>query len=119
MIDAEDLKRHFGADRGEACRKEWQAKALNAVETERLNARLVQDWDRIRTALGHVMRPVALLERALAMMGAPRKVADLGWPTDLYRTALIRARQTRNRYTALDFAGDGGMLEDFAAQEAF
>jgi glycerol-1-phosphate dehydrogenase [NAD(P)+] len=63
------------------------------------------------------MRPVESLERALAAMGAPRRFADLGWSAGLYRTALVRARQTRDRYTALDLAGDAGLLEAFAARE--
>jgi glycerol-1-phosphate dehydrogenase [NAD(P)+] len=113
-----DLKRHFGAERGEACRKEWESKALDAAKAEVLSARLPQDWDRIRARLGGVMRPVAALERALLVTGAPRRALDLGWPAELYRTALIRARQTRNRYTALDLAGDAGVLEGFATQEA-
>jgi len=113
-----DLKRHFGAERGEACRMEWAAKALDAAKAEALSARLAKDWDRIRARLQGVMRPVAALERALTVTGAPRRPADLGWPTGLYRNALVRARQTRNRYTALDLAGDAGLLESFAAQEA-
>jgi glycerol-1-phosphate dehydrogenase [NAD(P)+] len=113
-----DLKRHFGAERGEACRKEWEGKALDTAKAELFSARLAQDWDRIRARLGSVMRPVAALERALTVTGAPRRAADLGWPAELYRTALIRARQTRNRYTALDLAGDAGALEAFAALES-
>jgi len=116
-IAPDDLRRHFGAERGEACRKEWAAKALDAAKAEVLSAKLAQDWDRIRVRLQGLMRPVAALERALTVTGAPRRPADLGWPADLYRTALLRARQTRNRYTALDLAGDAGLLEDFAAQE--
>ncbi|QEX24878.1 3-dehydroquinate synthase [Hypericibacter adhaerens] len=113
-----DLKRHFGAGRGEACRKEWAGKALDAPRAELLTARLAQDWGRLRTRLAAVMRPVALLERALEATGAPRRASELGWPGALYRTALIRARQTRNRYTALDLAGDAGLLEGFAIEEA-
>jgi len=97
---------------------EWAAKALDAAKAEALSARLAKDWDRIRARLQGVMRPVAALERALTVTGAPRRPADLGWPTGLYRNALVRARQTRNRYTALDLAGDAGLLESFAAQEA-
>jgi glycerol-1-phosphate dehydrogenase [NAD(P)+] len=113
-----DLTRHFGAERGEACRREWAAKALDAAKAEALSARLAKDWDRIRARLQSVMRPVAALERALTVTGAPRRPSDLGWPGDLYRTALVRARQTRSRYTALDLAGDARLLESFAAQEA-
>ncbi len=117
-IAAGDLKRHFGAERGEACRREWNGKALNATKAELLTARLAQDWDRIRARLQSVMRPVLALERALVVTGAPRRPFDLGWSAVLYRTALIRARQTRNRYTALDLAGDAGLLEEFATRES-
>jgi glycerol-1-phosphate dehydrogenase [NAD(P)+] len=118
LIDPHDLTRHFGGERGDACRREWEAKAIDAAEADALNHRLGQEWTRIRSRIGQVMRPVGVLERALAVTGAPRRPADLGWSGELYRTALIRARQTRNRYTVLDLAGDAGLLDAFAVQEA-
>lgn len=117
-IDAADLARHFGPERGEACRKEWAAKALDAARAEALTGRLAREWDAIRTRLKAVMHPVARLDRVLADAGAPRRPEALGWPAALYRTALVRARQTRNRFTVLDLAGDSGALEPFAEAEA-
>jgi glycerol-1-phosphate dehydrogenase [NAD(P)+] len=43
--------------------------------------------------------------------------AILGWPAPFYRTAVVRARQIRSRYSFLDLAGDAGLLEGFAAGE--
>ena len=67
--------------------------------------------------LAHYLREV---EGDAAGQGAAllRRAFDLGWSAVLYRTALIRARQTRNRYTALDLAGDAGLLEEFATRES-
>lgn len=118
VIDAADLARHFGPERGEACRKEWAAKALDAAKAEALTGRLIREWDAIRARLQAAMRPVARLDRALEDAGAPRTPQALGWPKALYRTALVRARQTRNRFTILDLAGDSGALEPFAAAES-
>jgi glycerol-1-phosphate dehydrogenase [NAD(P)+] len=86
-VDGADLRRHFGPTIGAACEKELAAKTLSAAE----------------------------LEAALAAAGAPRRGAELGWSPAFERTALVRARQIRNRYTFLDLADEAGRLSTFAS----
>ena len=68
--------------------------------------------------IAKVLRPTAELEAALAAAGAPRRGADLGWSPAFERTALVRARQIRNRYTFLDLAEEAGRLGAFASATA-
>jgi glycerol-1-phosphate dehydrogenase [NAD(P)+] len=43
--------------------------------------------------------------------------AQLGLDVEFYREAVCHARETRERYSALDLAADAGLLEAFAAGE--
>jgi glycerol-1-phosphate dehydrogenase [NAD(P)+] len=117
VVDAADIAAHFGADTGAACVRELRAKALAAVEAERLNAHLAEAWPQIHARIAAVRRTTESLRRTLEAAGAPTTAAALGWPAAFYRTAVLRARQIRNRYTFLDLAGDAGLLEGFAAGE--
>jgi len=117
-IDAADIYAHFGGETGAACVTEFAAKALDARAVEALNERIAARWDQMREAIGAVLRPVAVLERALIAAGAPTTAAALGWPAGFYRDAVLRARQIRNRFTFLDLAGDAGMLAGFAQTES-
>jgi glycerol-1-phosphate dehydrogenase [NAD(P)+] len=116
-IDADDILVHFGQQTGAACLREFRAKALSPAEADTLNDRLARDWPAVRRRIRDAGRPSAALARTLAAAGAPTRPADLGWPAEFYRTALLRARQIRNRYTFLDLAGDAGLLDSFVAAE--
>ena len=117
VVDGADLVAHFGLDTGAACAREMAAKALSPAAAAALNDRLAGSWPAIRERLAAVRRPAAELRRVLEAAGAPTRPADLGWPTSFYRTAVMRARQIRSRYSFLDLAGDAGLLEAFAGQE--
>ena len=117
VVDAADLAVHFGAETGAACARELAAKALSPAAAAALNDRLARDWPAIRDRIASVRRSAADLERTLAAAGAPMRPAILGWPAPFYRTAVLRARQIRSRYSFLDLAGDAGLLESFAAGE--
>jgi glycerol-1-phosphate dehydrogenase [NAD(P)+] len=117
VVDAADLAAHFGAETGAACARELAAKALSPAAADALNDRLARDWPAIRDRIAEVNRSAADLQRTLAAAGAPMQPATLGWPTPFYRTAVLRARQIRSRYSFLDLAGDAGMLESFASGE--
>jgi len=117
VVDAADLAAHFGAETGAACARELTAKALSPAAANALNDRLARDWPAIRDRIARVSRSAADLERTLAAAGAPTRPATLGWPAPFYRTAVVRARQIRSRYSFLDLAGDAGLLEGFAAGE--
>jgi glycerol-1-phosphate dehydrogenase [NAD(P)+] len=51
-----------------------------------------------------------ILERA----GAAVAPEALGWQRAFYGEAVRHAREIRNRYTFLDLAADGGVLDRFA-----
>jgi glycerol-1-phosphate dehydrogenase [NAD(P)+] len=116
-VDAADLVAHFGAEIGAACARELAAKALSPAAADALNDRVSRDWPAIRDRIAAVHRSAADLQRTLAAAGAPMQPTTLGWPAPFYRTAVLRARQIRRRYGFLDFAGDAGLLDAFAAGE--
>ncbi len=114
-VDGADLRRHFGAALGKICEKESRAKALDAAAAERLTQKLAAEWPAIAARIGAALRPTHELEMALALAGAPRRGADLGWSPGFERTAILRARQIRSRYGFLDLADEAGLLGPFAA----
>jgi glycerol-1-phosphate dehydrogenase [NAD(P)+] len=118
VVDAADIVAHFGPETGAACLREFAAKALSAADADAVNARLAAGWPAMRDRIAAVRRQTAMLERTLDLAKAPTRPAALGWPAPLYRMAVARARQIRNRYTFLDLAGDAGLLESFAAGSA-
>ena len=109
--DEAAVKSHFGAELGAACWREFAGKRLDETAAERLNARLVARWDKIRARLAAVTRPSAVLEAVLRKAGAPTTPEALGWPATFYREAVRHAREIRDRYTFLDLAGDSGLLD--------
>ncbi|HET9627590.1 MAG TPA: iron-containing alcohol dehydrogenase [Kofleriaceae bacterium] len=105
-IDHGDVIRHFGAERGELCWLELAAKRLDRAAADALNARLAAGWDAIRGELAGVSLGAAAMARVLTAAGAPTTADELGWPRALFTDAIVHAREIRNRYTCLDFAGD-------------
>ncbi|MDH3792881.1 MAG: sn-glycerol-1-phosphate dehydrogenase, partial [Rhodospirillales bacterium] len=91
--------------------REFAGKRLDETAAERLNARLVARWDKIRARLAAVTRPSAVLVAVLRKAGAPTTPEALGWPAAFYREAVRHAREIRDRYTFLDLAGDSGLLD--------
>ncbi len=105
------VKAHFGAALGEACWQAFAGKRLDEDAAAALNARLEEDWGRIRTRLTNVTRPAATLAAVLARAGAPTTPEALGWPPAFYWDAVRHAREIRDRYTFLDLAADSGLFE--------
>lgn len=102
----DDVVRHFGPERGEACWREFAPKRLDQRRADELNARLAAGWDALRARIQAVTLGPARMTEVLAAAGAPLAPADLGWPAPLFDDALLHAREIRNRYTFLDFAAD-------------
>lgn len=102
----DDVLRHFGPERGEACWRELSLKHFDQARTDELNARLAARWDDMRAKLLRVTASAARLTEVLTAAGAPVAPADIGWPDDLFAAAIRHARELRNRYTFLDFAAD-------------
>jgi glycerol-1-phosphate dehydrogenase [NAD(P)+] len=105
-VERDDLIRHFGRERGEACWTELLPKRLDRIAADALNARLATHWDAMRARLRAVTLGSAHMTAALSAAGAPITPADLGWPQPLFDDAITHAREIRNRYTFLDFAAD-------------
>jgi glycerol-1-phosphate dehydrogenase [NAD(P)+] len=104
-VDAQAIRAHFGAA-AEGCLAEFGAKALDAAETERVNALLESTWPAMRAALAAGFQAADSIDRVLARAGAPRRPADIGWSQALLRDAVRWARRIRNRYTCLDLIDD-------------
>lgn len=105
-LDRDDVVRHFGPERGEACWQELAPKRLDRQRADEVNARLAAGWDALRARIQAVTLGSARMTSVLAAAGAPIAPADLGWPQPLFDDALVHAREIRNRYTFLDFAAD-------------
>jgi glycerol-1-phosphate dehydrogenase [NAD(P)+] len=101
-IRRDDVLRHFGSERGEACWQELQGKWIDARRAEALNARLAAGWDAMRARLAAVTLGGAAMTAALVSAGAPTTPEQLGWPRPLFDDALVHAREIRDRYTFLD-----------------
>ena len=99
-----DVVRHFGPVIGDGCWCELELKSFDAAQTEALQARLASRWDAIRTRIGAIHVGAAKLRDLLADAGAPVEPAALGWPVELFESAMQHAREIRNRYTFLDLA---------------
>jgi glycerol-1-phosphate dehydrogenase [NAD(P)+] len=115
-VDEKAVLQHFGADLGSSCWAAFAKKRLDAAGAVALNKKLAGGWKDIQRALAAVSRPVSAIEAALKAAGAPLDCDSIGVPRDFYRRAVLQAREIRDRYTFLDFAGDAGRLAPFAAQ---
>jgi len=110
-VDEAALIEHFGRDLGRSCWREFRKKRVDQGAAIQLNTRLAERWDEIRTRIAATHRPPERLAEILGGAGAPITPEALGWPCDFYREAVQHAREIRNRYTFLDLAADGGMLD--------
>lgn len=113
----DDLAAHFGVELGHSCWQGFSAKSLHADEAAELTARLKRAWPLIRERLDACRLAPETVAQALASAGAPTVPADIGLTENQYRTALLHARQIRDRFTFLDLADDCGLLASFAAMQ--
>jgi glycerol-1-phosphate dehydrogenase [NAD(P)+] len=109
-VDEAAIPAHFGESGGD-CLREFRAKALDAAETERVNALLERHWGTWRGELMAAAASPQALEAALNSCGAPLTPEALGWRPGVYRTAVLWARRIRNRYTCLDLIDDSVGLD--------
>lgn len=105
-----DFAQHFGPALGPACWMEFVQKRLCGDKLDAINARIAENWPRIRSAISRIILPSEALAQVLRRAGAPTAPADLGWSSDFYTLAVQHAREIRNRYTFLDLASDSGAL---------
>jgi glycerol-1-phosphate dehydrogenase [NAD(P)+] len=111
-INVEGMRRRFGP-LAEDCLAVMRAKALDAGRVRVLNARLEEQWPELRRRLQNVALPPGRLEQALAAAGAAVRPEQLGIAPAFYREAVLHAREIRERYSMLDLAADGRLLEAF------
>lgn len=109
-----DLIAHFGEELGHSCWRGFSAKHLDAGQAARLTERLRLGWPQIRDRLRACHLNPQQVESALQAAGAPVKAEDIGLTVDQYRSAVLHARQIRDRFTFLDLADDSGALRGFA-----
>jgi len=105
-VGREDLIRHYGQERGEACWRELSGKHFDRARTDELNARLLARWGEMRARIRAVTLGAVRQRELLTAAGAPTTPAQLGWPESLLGEALAHARELRNRYTFMDLAAD-------------
>jgi glycerol-1-phosphate dehydrogenase [NAD(P)+] len=105
-VRRDDVLRRFGAERGEACWQELEAKSIDTARADELTARLAAAWPAIRDRIRGVTLGHARMAEVLAAAGAPTAPRDLGWADAQLDDAIAHAREIRNRYTFLDLALD-------------
>jgi glycerol-1-phosphate dehydrogenase [NAD(P)+] len=104
--------RHFGPVLGPSCWVEFTRKRLSGERLTEVNARIAERWSMIQAEIGKIALPAEQLAKVLRRAGAPTTPAEIGWSEDFYASAVLHAREIRNRYTFLDLAADSGVLED-------
>lgn len=113
-IPAARLHPVYGAEAAASMIEQTEAKALDGAAAARLNDRLARDWGALCARIRPVMRPAEELEAAMRAAGCQTSAAELGLEPALYRRLVRDARFIRDRWTALDMAGDSGLLDPFA-----
>ena len=114
-IDEAALIGRFGPELGRSCWEEFRHKRVDPGAAIQLNRRLAERWDEIRLRIAAIHRPPQQLRETLERAGAATRPGALAWPREFYRAAVRHAREIRNRYTFLDLAADGGVLERLGA----
>lgn len=109
-LTAGDFAAFYGSPAGATCWQSFVRKMPDAAGLAAANRRLAENWSEIRQAIRAVHRNATQLKSALRRCGAPTRPSDLGLSDDIYRSAVLHAREIRDRYTFLDFAADAGAL---------
>ncbi len=89
--------------------KEYVQKLPRLHQARRLLAD-ADRWDRLREALGAMVRPPERIRDCLAQAGAACRCEHIGCDRDRLRTALTHAHEIRSRFTILDLARLAGVL---------
>ena len=113
-VNEADVMARYGPGLGALCWEQFAPKRLDRAAANALNERLAAEWDGIAARLAEVHLPASVLEEVLRRAGAPTRPEEVGWPAAFYRDAVLHGREIRDRYTALDLAGDAGRLGEVA-----
>jgi glycerol-1-phosphate dehydrogenase [NAD(P)+] len=117
VVDEAAMLKRYGPGIGPRCIDEFRRKALDAAGAAALNAKLNALWPDLRRELRPMLLPVETMRGALAAAGGPTTADELGLDREIWRNALLYAREIRNRWSFLDLAADAGLLEDFVKRE--
>ena len=117
VVDEVSMRQRYHGDVFDICRAELGLKALDASGADAMNAKLADMWPALRQELQAFVVPVETLRQDLSAAGGPTTAQELGLDAAFYREAVLRAREIRRRYSALDLAADAGLLETFVEAE--
>ncbi|MEM9628549.1 MAG: iron-containing alcohol dehydrogenase [Pseudomonadota bacterium] len=112
VLDFPAMANRFGKH-GDSCREAMTRKALKGEGLEKLNTRLADAWPDICQAFKLKALPIERLRTAFDAAGMAVTPEDLGIDPGFYATAVMHARELRDRFTALDLAADAGLLAPF------
>lgn len=106
----------YGEDLGQSCWQEFAQKRIDKSEADRLNHLIERNRSDIQSRIAAISLSPERLESVLRAAGAPTTPEEIHLPAAFYRTALVRCREIRNRFTFLDLAAAAGALEGMAAR---
>ena len=88
----------------------WVKKIPDTATIDRLNARIQDQWDQMRSQIHAITRSTQYIETTLNRAGAKTTLYDLEWKQDQYLQAIRLAPFTRERFTFLDIAAMSDQL---------
>lgn len=116
-ISEREFASRYGEELGLMMFKEASKKALDATAAARINETLSQVWPQLRAELAPMLMDPDEMAAIIASAGGPTTASELGLPLPVWREAMKRARDVRNRFSFLDLADDAGLLDDFIASD--
>ncbi len=117
LIDTPAMRKRYPGEIADICLAELKMKALDARGADAMNEKLGALWPELRQELLAFQVPAATLHTALRASGGPTTAGELGLDVEVYRDAVLHAREIRRRFSVLDLAEDAGLLADFVAGE--
>jgi glycerol-1-phosphate dehydrogenase [NAD(P)+] len=96
---------------------EVSKKALDPKGASKLNETLAEIWPQLRTELAPMLMDPDEMAAIIRSAGGPTTATELGLPLPIWRDAMKRARDVRNRFSFLDLVDDAGILNDFIASD--
>jgi glycerol-1-phosphate dehydrogenase [NAD(P)+] len=112
-ISLRDFTDRYGEAIGTMCYTEAKKKSFDAEGAAAFNEKLAALWPELREELKRFVMPPADMKAVLAAAGGPTTASELGLTRKVWRDAMKRARDVRNRWSFLDLADDAGLLDDF------
>jgi glycerol-1-phosphate dehydrogenase [NAD(P)+] len=106
--------RNFFGKAASAIEVEFKRKYSSKREAHAEAAKIIDDWDNIKSAVSPFLRSPDDIRNILKAAGAKSTYVDLGVAPSVFRQILLLAVCVRNRYTVLDLAFTAGLLDVWA-----